>query len=121
MKYYTYEQYKEIPSKMDETLQKYLPTNNWGCVVLMNLEGVCEHIEVCTVARTGGGRHGDEELWTHYANLALCGDGKWEVNEQFKGEKENEMWVYGTYKSFGAAVRNLATIGTKNRKPVEIF
>lgn len=121
MKYYTYEQYKEIPSKMDETLQKYFPTNNWGCVVLINLEGVCEHIEVCTVTRTGGGRHGDEELWTHYANLALCGDDKWEVNEQFKGVKENEMWVYGTYKSFGAAVRNLATMGTKNRKPVEIF
>jgi len=45
----------------------------------------------------------------------------WELNEQFKGKNEDEMWIYGYYKSFGSAVRNLATKGTKDRKPIKIW
>ena len=43
------------------------------------------------------------------------------MNEQFKGENEREMWIYGYFKTFGAAVRNLATKGTKGRKPIKIY
>ena len=36
-------------------------------------------------------------------------------------ENEDEMWIYCYYKSFGSAVRNLATKGTKDRKPIKIW
>lgn len=119
MIYYTYEQAKAVPMQMDIVLQKYFPTNEWGCNVLVNLEGVCELFEICKVEHDAIKR--DRQIWTHYANIQWCDKDGWELNEQFKGEHENEMWIYGYFKTFGAAIRNLANKGTINRKPIKIY
>jgi len=118
MRYYNYDMQKMLPQNIQDTLQKYFPTNDFGVsCVLDNLK--CE-IDLITIDRCNGSVTG-KTTWTHYANIQRTGDNTWELNEQFKGENEQEMWVYGYYKSFATAVRNLAMKGTKNRKPIKKF
>lgn len=118
MRYYNYDMQRVLPQNMQATLQKYFPTNDFGVsLVLDNLAG---DIDVVTIDRCDGSVIG-KSTWTHYANLQRIDDGTWELNEQFKGENEREMWIYGYFKTFGAAVRNLATKGTKDRKPINIY
>lgn len=110
MEYYTYKQAQQAQkSGMDATLQKYFPTNEWGCDFAI-ADGF---VTICRV---------DGNTWTHYANIQKTEKG-WELNEQFMGEHEDEMFIYGYYKTFGNAVRNLATKGVsdKKRKPIEIY
>ena len=118
MRYYNYDMQRELPQNMRDSLQKYFPTNDFGVsLVLDNLAG---DIDLVTIDRCEGSVTG-KTTWTHYANLQRTDDGTWELNEQFKGENEQEMWIYGYFKTFGAAVRNLATKGTKDRKPIKIY
>lgn len=122
MRYYNYDMQRELPQNMRDSLQKYFPTNDFGVsLVLDNLAGDVDLVSIDKVVRNGEGKHHDNETWTHYANLQRTDDGTWELNEQFKGENEQEMWIYGYFKTFGAAVRNLATKGTKDRKPIKIY
>ncbi len=117
MRYYNYDMQKMLPKAMNDILQKYFPTSNFGVsLVLDNLAG---EIDLVTIDTCVGDVKGETE-WTHYANIQRCDKG-WELNEQFKGENEKEMWIYGYFKTFGACVRNLATKGTKDRKPIEIY
>ena len=121
MVYWNASEAKRMPVVMDAVLQKYFPEKTWGAIPLINERGEVELVTIDKVEYTGGGRHGEEMTWTHYANLQRTDEGTWELNEQFKGENEQEMWIYGNFKTFGAAVRNLATKGTKDRKPIKIY
>ena len=120
MIYYNYDMQKELPQNMRDSLQKYFPEKTWGATCLI-INGEVDLITIEKVVYTGGGRHGDEMIWTHFANIQRTDNNTWELNEQFKGENEQEMWIYGYFKTFGAAVRNLATKGTKDRKPIKIY
>ena len=121
MVYWSASEAERMPVVMDAVLQKYFPEKTWGAIPLINKDGVVELVTIDKVEYTGGGRHGDETKWTHYANIQLYDGDVWELNEQFKGKNEDEMWIYGYYKSFANAVRNLATKGTKDRKPIKIW
>lgn len=121
MVYWNASEAERMPVVMDAVLQKYFPEKTWGAIPLINKDGVVELVTIDRVEYTGGGKHGDETEWTHYANIQLYDGDVWELNEQFKGRYENEMWIYGYYNSFGSAVRNLATKGTKDRKPIKIW
>lgn len=117
MRYYSYDMKRSLPQSMQASLQKHFHTNDFGVsCVLDNLAG---EIDLVTIDRCTD--EGSKTTWTHYANLQRADDGRWELNEQFKGESEQEMWIYGYFKTFGAAVRNLATKGTKDRKPIKIY
>lgn len=121
MIYYSASVAERMPVVMDTVLQKYFPEKIWGAIPLINVRGNVDLVTIDKVEYTGGGKHHDESEWTHYANLERTDNGTWELNEQFKGENEQEMWIYGYFKTFGSAVRNLATKGTKDRKPIKIF
>ena len=117
MRYYNYDMQKMLPKAMNDILQKYFPTSNFGvALVLDNL--ATGKIDLIAIDKCNGDIN--RTTWTHYANIQRCEQG-WELNEQFKGENEKEMWIYGYFKTFGACVRNLATKGTKNRKPIKIY
>lgn len=116
MRYYNDDMKRILPQAMQASLLKYFPTDDWGVSCVLDVNG---EIDLVTIDRcTDEGR---TTTWTHYANLQRCNDGTWELNEQFKGENKQEMWIYGYFKTFGAAVRNLATKGTKERKPIKIY
>ena len=118
MRYYDYDMIRTLPEKMQSVLEKYFPTREFGVsLVLANLAG---DIDLVSIDRCND-IDSRTTNWSHYANLQRTDNGLWEVNEQFKGNNEQEMWIYGYYKSFGAAVRNLATRGTNNRKPIKIY
>ena len=120
MVYWSVSEAKRMPVVMDAVLQKYFPEKTWGAIPLINERGEVELVTIDRVKYTGGG-HVDETECTHYANIQLYDGDVWELNEQFKGKNEDEMWIYGYYKSFCSAVRNLAIKGTKNRKPIKIW
>ena len=73
-----------MPVVMDAVLQKYFPEKTWGAIPLINERGDVELVTIDRVKYTGGGRHGDETEWTHYANIQLYDGDVWELNEQFK-------------------------------------
>lgn len=77
------------------------------------------NIEICRLSFDGR-----TTLWTHYANINPTSGGAWELNEQFCGANEREMYIYGVFKTVGAALRNLIRYGTNattGRKPKEIY
>lgn len=122
MIYFNSEQQKLIPQSFDSALQQYFPTRDFGvALVLQDDNGDIELVSIDKVTWTGGGRHGDEQIWTHYANIQKTDDGRWEINEQFKGENEDMMFVYAYYKKFAGAVHNLALQGTENRIPIKVY
>lgn len=59
--------------------------------------------------------------WTYHASITRWDDGTWEVSEQFKGEGEDELWIYGYYKRFADACKCIATGKFKRMKPIEIY
>lgn len=121
--YYNSDIKKLLPQNMKDALERYFGNGEYGVSEVL-LDWKTNDVTLVTIDKveyTGGGRHGDETKWTHYANIQLYDGDVWELNEQFKGKSEDEMWIYGYYKSFGYAVRNLATKGIKNRKPIEIY
>ena len=88
-----------LPQNMQDTLQKYFPTNDFG--VSLVLDNIAGDIDVVTIDRCEGSVTG-KSTWTHYANLQRTDDGTWELNEQFKGEnkREAEAYVFGMSESF---------------------
>lgn len=117
MRYYHEQMKQELPQSMQDTLQKNFPTNDYGvAIVLSDNDG---EIDLVSIDRCEGSITGATK-WTHYANLQKKSNGNWELNEQFKGVNEDEMWIYGYFNTFSEAVRELATKGTENRKPIKI-
>lgn len=118
MRYYNYDIQKMLPTQMQEALQKHFPTNDFGVsIVLDNLAG---EIDVISVDKCDGSVTG-KTTWTHYANLQKCSDGSWEVNSQFKGESEREMWIYKYFKRFADAVRYIASGGIEKDEPIGVY
>jgi hypothetical protein len=108
-------------TREDAILQRYFgDSRKWGANIIFDEYGKIDICEICRLSDVTI----DGATWTHYANiLCMLRDKNWEVNEQFKGEREDEMWIYGQYTTFARAVRNLATRGTseQKRKPIEIY
>ena len=118
MRYFSQQTENALPQEMREVLEKYFPTNDYGVGLVAN--NAKEDIDLISIDRCKDECDGGT-TWTHYANLQRTDKNGWEINEQFKGDREDEMWIYGIYSSFGRAVRNLATQGTANRKPIQIY
>jgi len=121
MKYRSYEMADKLPAKMKATLVKAFPTGNFGVSVLFDKDNSVYLVTIHTVVRNGEGINGNGETWTHLANIQLWDDMTWEVNTQFNGKNEDEMWIYGYYKRFGDAVNFVAANKMKNQKPIKIW
>ena len=119
MRYFNYDMAKRMQGTPEnEALQKYFPdSDKWGACVYFTRDKTVDFVEINTL--TNSSING--ATWTHFCNIQNTGEGTWEVNTQFNGKLEDEMWIYGYYKSFANAVRNLATKGTKDRKPIKIW
>lgn len=121
MKYYNYSQYEQMKKKAFNwkiygILEKYFG-DGFGASVLFDENGNVENIEICKLSDvTVNGA-----TWTHYANIALWDDGTWEINSQFNGEREDEMWVFGYYKRFANACKCVANGKFENMKPIKIY
>lgn len=120
MVYYNYEMRDNVPVAIDALLHKYFPEKTWGVCASVDMKHGYQNYEINKVRYTGGGRHGDETEWTHYANILLDETGKWEVNTQFNGEKEDEMWIYGYYRNFANACKRVLA-GMEEIKPFKII
>ncbi len=121
MKYYNYEQFKQMKKKafnwkIDGILNKYFD-DTFGADVLCDMNGNVDTIEICKLSDVSV----NSETWTHYANIVLWDDGTWEVNSQFNGEREDEMWVYVYYKRFADACKCVANGKFENMKPIKIY
>lgn len=115
MRYFNYDMMRDLPESMRATLERYF-SNRFGVgLITTSPNGEVELVSVDTCVDDG--RY---TMWTHYANLQRCEKG-WELNSQFHGENHDQMWIYGYFKNFGSAVRNLATKGIKDRKPIKIY
>lgn len=119
MIYYHYKQQERMEkdwSKYDAILQKFFPENDkWGANVLFDTDGEIDVIEICKLEEYSV----NGATWTHYCNIQRdCSE--WELNTQFNGEKEDEMWVLGKYTTFTWCVRACAK-GLKDKKPIAIY
>lgn len=119
MIYYNFKQQEKMQdefAKFDDVLQKYFPENDkWGANVLFDLNGEIDLIEICKLEDYSI----NGAMWIHYCNIQRDG-GEWELNAQFYGEKEDEMWILGRYSTFGWCVR-VASNGIEGKKPIEIY
>jgi hypothetical protein len=131
MRYFNYEMKNELPKEMQASLEKHFNNDfGVGCVItnLTDLTVEVEHIVIDKVFKEDG-----KEVWEHYANIMLTDKG-WEVSESFIeiddafcnnwgeeyrqwiGTKQTAVAIYGYYKTFGAAVRNLKVKGNSENK-----
>ena len=118
MRYYNVESFECLDKRYKDVLQKYFPDNNkCGICVLFDEDKQPETIEVCQLICATQ----NSATWRHYANIAKYDDGTWEVNTQFNGKGENEMWVFGYWKRFANAVRVVALGNFKKMKPLKIY
>lgn len=114
-----YYNYKRLSGKYDRKMQELFPTNQWGCAVIEvdNKTGEPLLVEICKV----DGDIVHESTWTHYADIDCVDKEKhvYELHERFCGKNEDEMWIYGYFKTFLGAARNLSLRGNSecNRKP----
>ena len=115
MRYFNSDMMRDIPQSMRATLEKYLSDNFGVGLIATSPDDEVELVSIDTCVDEGR-----STMWIHYANLQRCEKG-WELNSQFHGENHDQMWIYGYFKNFGSAVRNLATKGVEGRKPVEIY
>lgn len=110
----------EIEKKMKMSrewfvLNYFLEDDKWGIGAIF-VEGELDCISVYKVYAVGSSLN-----WEHYANIQRTyRDGLlfWELNTQFNGEGENEMWIYGYYKRFSDIVRAIAKESFKGKKPM---
>ena len=119
MRYYNYE-HQELMQKnqMDEVLQKYFPSKDFGVCVMFDLSNDND-IAVIQINRCWDNDDGST-AWEHYANIDNTGRGLWEVNTQFNGKNNDELWIFGYYHRFGDAVRRVAR-GFAKAKPIEVY
>lgn len=131
MTYYSYEDIDKMPEKYMAILDKYIPTQSgkgfrWAganIIVSTDISGerTPEVIEICKMTKEGKTEH-----WEHYCHIQRLDDTKtktvtWEVNSQFNGENEDEMWVFATFQKFGNACRFIMAHDIKALKPVKIY
>lgn len=118
MRYYNTESFERLDKKYKDVLERYFPDyNKWGVWILFDESGEPETMEICQLI--GATQNG--ATWRHYANIARHDDGTWEVNTQFNGKDENEMWVYGYWKRFVNAVRIVACGDFEKMKPLKKY
>ena len=119
MRYYNYEMAKRmVGTAFDSALQHYFPNNDeWGACVYFTRDKDVDFMEICKLSNVSV----NGSTWTHYANIQRADDGRWEVNTQFNGEKEDEMWIYAYYKHFRVACHCIASKSFKTRKPKYIY
>ena len=118
----------ELPKEMQASLEKHF--NNNFCVgyVITSPDGKVESVEIDKAFKEG-----THNVWKHYANIGLMDKG-WEVSESFieiddafcntwgeeyrrwVGTKQTAVAIYGYYKTFGSAVRNLRVKGNSENK-----
>lgn len=121
MVYWSASEAERMPVVMDAVLQKYFPEKTWGAIPLINERGEVELVTIDRVEYTGGGKHHDESEWTHYANIQLYDGDVWEVNTQFNGTNENEMWVFKYYTRFADACKFVLSGKFTNMKPIKVY
>ena len=119
MRYFNYEMAKRMSgTKEDEALQRYFPdSDKFGACVYFTREKTLDFVEINTLkdASVNGA------TWTHFANILNTGDGTWEVNTQFNGEKEDEMWTYGYRKTFRGACYLAKSIYLGKGKVIDVY
>lgn len=128
MRYFNYEMKNELPKEMQTSLEKHFKNNFGVACVITSLDGKVEHVVIDKVFKEG-----THDVWEHYANIIMTDKG-WEVSESFieiddafcntwgdeyrrwVGTKQTAVAIYGYYKTFGAAVRNLKVKGNSENK-----
>lgn len=90
-------------TRKNDALQKYFPENDkWGASILFLVGGQrIDLVEICSLSEVTP----NKAKWTHYAQIVAMANGEWEVSRRFMGDNEDEMWIYGTYKTFSGAVK----------------
>lgn len=123
MVYYSYDEARQMPKKMDDALQRCFPDNKkWGACVNFNIDGSVDFIEICKLSDV---TH-KSSTWMHYATIGRYSsndenNGKfWEVYSQFNGKAGDELWIFGYYKNFGDACRRVR-LGIEKLKPIKIY
>ena len=105
-------------TKENEALQKHFHDNDkWGACVYFTRDKALDFLEICTL--TNADING--ATWTHLCNIQYMGDGRWEVNTQFNGENEDEMWIYGYRKTFRGACYLAKSVALGKGKVVEVY
>lgn len=121
MRYFNYDMAKRMQGTPEnEALQKYFPdSDKWGACVYFTRDKTVDFVEINTL--TNSSING--ATWTHFCNIQNTGEGTWEVNTQFNGKLEDEMWIYGYYKYFKGACHCAASESflNKTRKPIKIY
>lgn len=119
--YYNSDIKKLLPQNMKDALERYFGNGEYGVSEVL-LDWKTNDVTLVTIDKVEIIHYQRAETWTHYANIDYGRkDGYWELNSQFKGVNHDEMWIYGHFKKFGDAVRNLATKGIDNRKPMDVY
>lgn len=122
MVYWSYK--SRLSEKYDKKMQELFPTNQWGCCVKEMDEKTGEPLLV-EILKVDGDVTRATSTWTHYADIDCIDKEKhcYELHERFCGKDENEMWIYGYFKTFMGAARNLAVIGNSSngRKPKVVY
>jgi len=128
MKYYNYEQREKMlqnaqNKKLNDILENYFGNKKkWGANVLFDEQGNADTIELCKLFDVTQ----NSETWEHYATIGLYQSNDknnknyCEVYSQFKGKKEDELWVLAYYKDFGNAVRRVF-LGIEKMKPLKVY
>lgn len=134
MKYYNYSMKEEIPQNLKEPLEKVFTEDYWG-VGQFNECGT-PMFEICKV-------EGDvnRSTWTHFAFVEQLDNSHWVVyenhipidenfvkqwGEEYRiwiGTEQTAQYIYGYYKTFNGALRNLRKFGASNehRKPIGVY
>lgn len=101
-------------SSFDNVLQKTFPENDkWGASVMFIGQKI-DLIEICSLSEVTL----NKAKWTHYAQIIPADNAEWEVSRRFMGDNEDEMWIYGTYKTFLNAVKFISSGRINNAMPI---
>ncbi len=142
MKYFNYDMQRKIPKDMKDILEKYFGGSDFMVSnVLYNREGDVDTITIDTTPYVFDGvKNIVKGEWVHYAHLFKVAEG-WQLAESFiyigygfveEWGEEYRKWIdtgqtatniYGTFKTFRGAVRNLSIKGTSanDRKAKEVY
>lgn len=102
-------------SNEGRVLQMMFPNNEkWGVYAHEDWYGDLEHVEIMATNPQSAPKR------THVANIQKTEKG-WEVNTQFNGDGEDEMWIFKTFSRFSNAARYVQEERFKIDKPIEIY
>lgn len=119
MRYINHTQEKRMLTRHEhKVLQTYFPENDWFGADVDFLGLLIYRVTIYDLSNVTI----NSTTWTHCANIQwLEKEMKWEVNTQFNGEKEDEMWVYRTFTRFADACRYVARKQYLKDKPIAIY